>query len=99
MPSRQFGQRFVGALKDPLRTYIDPTPRRHLSVHRQTAIFEIAEDVPCRPRGDQQRVRNQDTGGPGMRAEDGHGLAGLDEQRFVVLEAPQGIDDRVEGSP
>src|SRR6185436_4849002 len=30
------GESFISALKNPLRTYIYPTPGRHLPVHRQT---------------------------------------------------------------
>src|SRR3954468_19627246 len=95
--TRQFGEGLVRALQDALRTDIDPASRRHLPVHRETAVFEIAEHIPRCPRGDEQRVRNQHTWSPRMRAEDRNGLAGLDEQGFVVLEPPQGLDDCVEG--
>ena len=34
-----------------------------------------------------------------MGAEDGNGFAALDEERFVVIEASQRLDDRVERLP
>ena len=83
----------------PWRTDIDPAARRHLAVHRQAAVLEIAEGVPVGPRRDEQGVGDEDARRPGMRAEDGDRLAGLHEERFVVLEPAQRGDDRVERRP
>ena len=44
------GQRLVGALQDALRADVNPRSGRHLAVHRQAAVFEIAEVLPSRPR-------------------------------------------------
>ena len=50
MAPRELGERFVGALQDALRADVDPAAGRHLPVHRQAAIFEIAENAPTSPR-------------------------------------------------
>ena len=84
-----FGERLVGALQDALRADVDPAAGRHLAVHRQAAVLEIAEDVPGRPGGHQQGVGDDHARRPRMRAEDGDRLAGLHDQRLVVLEAAQ----------
>ena len=99
MPARELGECFVGALQDALCADVDPAARRHLAVHRQAAILEIAEALPRRPCRHEQRVGDEDARRPGMRAEDGDGFAGLDDQRLVVLEAMQSADDGVEGVP
>ena len=43
------GERLVGALEDPLRSDVDPGPRRHLPVHHQAHRIQPAKLVPRRP--------------------------------------------------
>ena len=54
VPARQLGERFVGALQDALRADVDPAAGGHLAVHRQAAVFEVAERVPVGPGGHEQ---------------------------------------------
>ena len=89
MTAGEFRECLVGALQDALGADVDPAAGRHLAVHRQAAIFEIAELVPRRPGRHQQRVGDDDARRPRMRAEDRDRLAGLHDQRLVVLETPQ----------
>ena len=56
---RQLGERFVRALQDALGADVDPAAGRHLSVHREPAIFEIAETLPRRPGRHEQRVGDE----------------------------------------
>ena len=93
------GERLVGALDDPLRGDVDPRAGGHLAVHRQALALQLAEVLPGRPVRDEVGVRDQDAGRVARRAEDADRLAGLDEQRLVVLEAPELGDDRVERVP
>ena len=89
----------VGALQNSLCADVNPAPGRHLPVHRQAAGFEIAEPIPRRPGWDEQRVRNQHARRPLVRAKDGDGLAGLHDERLVVIERAQRRDDRIERCP
>ena len=99
MAARELRERLVGPLQDALRPDVDPAAGRHLSVHRQAAIFEIAETIPRRPGRHEQRVGDEDARRPGMGSEDGDGLARLHDERLVVLEPAEGRDDRIEGGP
>jgi hypothetical protein len=86
------------ALQDVLRADVDPAAGRHLAAS-WAAVLEIAEDVPGGPGGHEEGVRDDDPRGPGVRAEDGDGLARLDEQRLIVVEPAERRDDRVERGP
>jgi hypothetical protein len=85
---RALGERLVRSLEDPLGPDVDPRPRRHLAVHRETGVLELAERVPVRPLRHQHRVGDQDPGRHLVRAEDADRLAGLHEERLVVGQAP-----------
>ena len=97
--SRQLGERFVRALQNALGADVDPAAGGHLPVHRQAAIFEIAEMRPRRPGRHEQGVGDEDARRPRVRAEDGDRFAGLHDERFIVLEPVQRRDDGVEGRP
>ena len=84
--ARERGQRFVGALQDALRADVDPAAGRHLSVHRQAAIFEIAERFPRRPLRDEVGVGDEHARRVRVRAKDADRLSRLHEQRLVVAE-------------
>ena len=79
-------QRFVSALHDALAADVDPAAGGHLSVHRQAAMLEIAEVFPRRPRRHEHRVRDEHARRAGMSLKNADRLAGLHEQRLVVLE-------------
>ena len=93
------GERLEGALQDALAADVDPAAGRHLAVHRQALVLEVAEVLPRGPRGDQHRVRDQHAGCAGVGLEDPHGLARLDHQRLVGFERPQRAGDRVVARP
>ena len=99
MAARRGGERLVGALQDPLGSDVDPASGRHLAVHRQAAMLEVAERLPGRPGRHEQRVGDQHARRAGVRAEDADRLARLHEQRLVVLESRSDGDDRVERLP
>ena len=82
-------ERLVRALQDPLGPDVDPRPRRHLAVHRETGVLELAERVPVRPLGDEHRVGDQDPWRHLVRAEDPDRLARLHQQRLVVAQIPE----------
>ena len=89
----------IRALHDALAADVDPRAGGHLAVHGEARAFEPVELVPVRPVAHQVGVGDEDARRFGVRAEDADRLAGLDQQRFVVLEALEGADDGVEAVP
>ncbi len=98
-PPRDLGEALVRALHDPLAPDVDPGAGGHLAVHRQPEILEPAELVPRGPLRHEIRVRDQHARRPLVRAEHADRLAGLDQHRLVVAEAPKGAYQRVERLP
>ena len=96
---RRLGERLVRALQDPLGPDVDPGARRHLPVHREPRVLELAERVPRRPLRHEHRVRDQHARRHLVRSEHTDRLAGLHEHRLVVRERPQRPHDRVERLP
>ena len=84
------GERLEGALEDPLGADVDPRAGRHLAVHRQPEVLEPAELLPVGPVADQVGVGDQHARRPRVGAHHADGLAGLHEQRLVVLERRAG---------
>ena len=62
-------------------------------------MLEVAEVLPRRPRGHEQGVRDQHARRAGVGLKDTDRLAGLHDQRFVVLERGQRSHDGVERLP
>ena len=87
--ARRGGERFVGSLQNPLSSDVNPAAGGHLAVHRQAAILEIAERLPGGPGRHEQRVGDEHARRAGVRPEHADRLAGLHEQRLVVLERAQ----------
>ena len=96
---RDRGERLVGALQDALGADVDPRAGRHLAVHGQAELLQAAELLPGRPLRDQVGVGDEHSGGPLVRSQDADGLAGLDEERLVVVEVLEGFYDRGVGVP
>ena len=96
---RDGGEGLVGALQDALGADVDPRARGHLAVHGQAELLQAAELLPGRPLRDQVGVGDEHPRRPLVRAEHADRLAGLDEQRLVLVEALQGPDDRRVGVP
>jgi hypothetical protein len=99
LPPADRRERLERALQDALGADVDPAACRHLAVHRQAPVLEVAERLPGRPRGHQHGVGDEHPRGAGVRAEDADRLAGLDEQRLVVLERAQRSNDGVVAGP
>ena len=83
----------VRPLKDPLGADVDPAPGGHLAEHRQVERLEPPELVPGRPAGHEQRVGDQHARRGGVRPEDTHRLAALDEQRLVLAQLEEAADE------
>ncbi len=99
MLARQRPERLVCALEDSLGADIDPTPGRHLAVHREPLSLEIPEHVPCGPTPNEIRVRDQHARRLFMGPKHAHRLAGLHEQRLVVAQCAKRTTDRIERFP
>ena len=89
----------VGALHDALAADVDPRAGRHLAVHHQALAIELVEVLPGRPVRHQVGVGDQHARRVGVGAEHADRLAGLHQQRLVVLELAQRRDDAVEALP
>ncbi len=89
----------VGALDDPLRADVDPGAGGHLAVHHQALAIELVEFFPSGPVRDQIGVGDQDAGCVGVGPEHADRLARLDQQRLVVAERLQGVDQDVVAAP
>src|SRR5215831_11039229 len=99
MPLGDSAERLVRALQNALAADVDPRPRGHLPVHRETETFELAELLPRRPAPDEIAVRDEHTGRGRLCAKYGDGLAALHEQGLVSAQPTQRRDDRVECLP
>ena len=93
------GERLVGALEDALGADVDPRAGGHLPVHGETQVVKAAELVPVGPVADQVGVGDEHARRHLVGLEHADGLAALDQQRLVVLEAAQRADDGVEAVP
>jgi hypothetical protein len=49
MFTRCRGKRLVGTLDNTLRTNVNPTPGRHLPIHRELHCFQAVKFVACCP--------------------------------------------------
>jgi hypothetical protein len=94
-----FGEGFVGALHDALAADVDPRAGRHLPVHHQALAVELVEVLPGGPLRHQVRVGDQHARRVGMGAQDRDRLAGLHQQRLVLGELAQRLQDRLEAVP
>ena len=89
----------VGALQDALRADVDPRAGRHLAVHDEALLLELAEVLPGGPLADEVRVRDEHARGVGVRLEAADRLARLHEQGLVALEVRELARDDVERLP
>ena len=93
------GEGLVRSLEDALGADVDPAPGRHLAVHGEAQLLQLAELLPVAPGGDQHGVADQDAGRERVGPEDPDGLAGLDQQGLVVLQGLEAFDDPVIAFP
>ena len=82
-------------LDHPLRTEVNPRPRGHLAIHRESRALQLVELLPIRPMADQIGVGDQHPRSRLVRPKYAYGLAGLDQQRFVITKVLQCGDDGV----
>ena len=94
-----FDERLVGALHDSLAADVDPRARRHLAEHHEALAIELVEVLPVRPARHEVRVGEQHARGIRVGAEHSDGLAGLDEERLVLLQRAQRADDLLVALP
>src|ERR1035437_4621093 len=90
---------FVGALHDSLRADVDPRTGGHLAEDHQSGALEFVELFPVGKMADQIRVRDEDAGRVFVSLEHSYWLAGLHEQRLVVLQRLERADDGVIAIP
>ncbi len=96
---RDRGERLVRALQDALGADVDPRAGRHLAVHDQPHLLELAELLPVGPVADQVGVRDQHARRPLVGSHHADRLARLHEQRLVGLEVAQAAHERVVRRP
>ena len=89
-------ERLVGALQDPLRADVDPRARPSSGRTSSALRLEPPELVPGRPLRHEQRVRDQHARRARRRPEHRDRLSGLNEQRLVVSQLEQRLDDRLQ---
>ena len=89
----------VGALHDALRADIDPGAGRHLAVHHQALAIELVEIIERRPMRHDVGIGDQHARRIGVGPENADRLAGLHQQRLVVLQRLQRRHDAVIALP
>ena len=94
-----FNKGLVGALHDALGPDVNPRPRRHLTIHRQTLFIKFVEVVPGGPMRHKVGVGDQHTRCVFVGLEHADRLARLHQQSLVFFQITQGGDDHVEVFP
>ena len=95
----RFDKGFIRALHDALRANVNPTARRHLSIHKQTLAVEFVEMFPIRPFGHEVRIGNQHTRCIAVGFKHAHWFARLHEQGFILVQFFEGSEDGVVALP
>src|SRR4030095_15547490 len=93
------GKCLVGTLDNTLRTNINPTPGRHLPIHRELHCFQTVKFVACCPVWHEVGVRDQHTGRMRKCPEYTASLARLNQERLVILQIAQSTDNCMKGFP
>ena len=93
------GERLECALDDSLRADVDPRAGGHLAVHDEAKLLQFVELLPVRPVAHQVRVADQHARRVLVGSEDADRFARLHQQRLVVLQRLQRIDDGVVALP
>ena len=95
----RFDKGFIRALHDALRANVNPTARRHLSIHKQTLAVEFIEMFPIRPFGHEVRIGNQHTRRIAVGFKHAHWFTRLHEQGFILVQFFEGSEDGVVALP
>ena len=88
-----------GALQDALGGDVDPRAGRHLAVHHEALVLEVAEVLPVSPVSHEVGVSDEHAGCPLVGLPDAHRLTGLHQQGLIGLEVLEGFNDGVKGFP
>ncbi len=97
LPGRR--KRLEGSLNDSLRADVNPRAGGHLAVHDEAELLQLVELLPVRPVADQVGVADQHPRRVLVSLEDADRLARLHQQRLVVLQRLQRVDDGVVALP
>ena len=90
-----FNKGLVRALYDSLAADVDPRACRHLAVHHEPFLIELAEVFPVRPVRHQVRISDEHARCVRMCAKYTDRLTGLHQQRLVFFQCLQRLDDGV----
>ena len=96
---RTLGISLISTLYDSLRTNINPTSGRHLTVHHQSLFFQFTEMIPVCPIGYQLRIADQHPRRVLVRRQNGNRFSALNHQRFIVVQVQQSPTDIVKRRP
>ena len=96
---RHSSEGLEGALQDALGGDVDPGAGRHLAVHHEALVLELAEVLPVSPVSHEVGVSDEHARCPLVGLPNAHRLAGLHQQGLIGLEVLEGFNDGVEGFP
>src|ERR1035438_6852779 len=80
-------------LNDSLRTDVNPRAGGHLPVHDEAKLLQLIELLPVRPVAHQVRVADEYAWRVLVRLKDADRLARLHQQRLIVFQSLQRVDD------
>src|ERR1039458_8351297 len=86
-------------LNDSLRTDVNPRAGGHLPVHDEAKLLQLIELLPVRPVAHQVRVADEYAWRVLVRLKDADRLARLHQQRLIVFQSLQRVDDGVVALP
>ncbi len=93
------GEGFECAFHNSLRADVDPGTGGHLAVHHESGALQFVELLPVRPMADEIGIRDEHARRVIVRLEYANRLAGLHQQRLVVVKLLQRFDDGAIGFP
>ena len=92
-------ERLVGALEDPLGADVLPRARRHAREHREPGVDQLLPAGHAAPAADDVAVRDHGDRREAVGREEADRLAGLDDQRLLLLHGAKRLDDAVVALP
>ena len=92
-------ERLVGALQDALRADVLPGARRHACEDREPGVDQLLQACEARPAPDEVAVRDHRDRREAVGGEQPDGLAGLDDERLLLLHRLERLDDAIEALP
>jgi hypothetical protein len=86
-------------LKNALRANVNPGPGSHLPKHNQAFLVQDIEIILRCPMGHQVRICDQYARRVRVALENRHRFAGLNQQRLIIFQVAQRLEDSVKGFP